>query len=269
MVLPVGLCESWEPIEDWTCQLPTSAYAVSGTAFAAATEVLYALSGRRFGLCSVTLRPCRRDCYGDTWWRGGNWWEYGRYPQPALIGGLWYNLTCGSCSGGCSCARVSEVTLPGPVASITQVKVDGVALVKNVDYRLDDWRLLVRLGGAEWPICNNLNLADTEVGAWSVTFQAGEAVPTLGQMAVGILAVEFAKALICDSTCGLPKPVQSIARQGVNITFLDPNEMFANGRTGLYIPDMFLQTFNPDNKRQRAQIYDIDTIGTRRQLGTG
>lgn len=264
---PPGLCEPWEPI--WTCALPTEAYSVTGTAVQMASEVLWALTARRFGLCNVTIRPCRRDCFNSNWGGWNNWWEFGYYPQPALIGGLWYNLTCGSCSDGCSCSRISDVMLPGPVYEIGAVKVDGVVLTKNTDYRLDDYRRLVRLGGHEWPLCNDLNLADTEVGTWSVTFSQGEPVPELGRIAVGILATEFAKMLICDSSCALPKPVQSLSRQGVNITFLDPNEVFATGRTGLYVPDIFISTYNPNNLRRRSAVYDIDNLNNRRQLSTG
>lgn len=264
---PPGLCEAWTPI--WTCALPTSANAVTGTAVQVASEILWALSGRRFGLCNITLRPCRRECFSDTWWAGGHWWEVGMYPQPALISGRWYNITCGSCDDGCSCTSISDVMLPGPVYEVGLVKVDGVALTKNVDYRLDDFRRLIRLGGESWPLCNDLNLADDQPGTWSVTYSYGEPVPQMGQLAVGILATEIAKMLICDTSCALPKPVQSLSRQGVNITFLDPNEVFANGRTGLYLPDMFISTYNPNNLRQRARVYDIDNVGANRQLGTG
>lgn len=265
MSLPPGLCESWEPV--WTCALPTDNSAVSGTAIEMASEVLWSLTARQFGLCTVTLRPCRRDCYNGT----ANWHEYGTYPTPALIDGLWFNVACGggNCDDGCSCTRVSTVTLPGPVHEVTAVKVDGVTLVKNVDYRLDGYRSLIRLGGAEWPSCNDLNLADTQAGTWSVTFTQGQEVPSLGRVAVGILAAEFMKMLLCDSTCALPKPIQSLSRQGVNITFLDPNEVFADGRTGLYVPDMFISTYNPRGLRSRSVAYDVDKLAARRQLATG
>ena len=265
--IPAGLCEAWEPI--WTCALPTSANAVTGDAVMMASEVLWALTARRFGLCNITLRPCRRGCFNPVWGGSGNWWEYGTYPTPALVGGLWYNITCGSCDDGCSCTRVSDVMLPGPVYEVGLVKVDGVTLVKNVDYRLDDYRRLVRLGGQEWPLCNDLNLADDQPNTWSVTFSQGEPVPRLGQIAVGILATEFAKMLICDASCALPKPVQSLSRQGINLTFLDPNEVFADGRTGLYVPDMFISTYNPNNLRSRSKVYNIDDLSTPRQLQTG
>lgn len=265
--VPPGLCEAWEPI--WTCALPTSANAVTGTAVQVASEVLWSLTARQFGLCTITLRPCRRDCYGSTWPGWGQWWEYGTYPTPALIGGSWFNLTCGSCDDGCSCTRVSDVMLPGPVWEVGLVKVDGEILVKGTDYRLDDYRRLVRLGGNEWPICNNLNLDDSQPGTWSVTFAQGQPVPELGRLAVGILATEIAKMLICDSSCALPKPVQSLSRQGVNLTFLDPNEVFADGRTGLYLPDLFISTYNPNKLRNRSKVYNIDDLSTPRQLGTG
>lgn len=137
-------------------------------------------------------------------------------------------------------------------------------LTQGTDYRLDNNRLLVRLGGEQWPTCNDLNLADTEVGTWSVTFRGGEPLTTLGQAAVGVLATEFTKLLLCDDSCQLPKPVQSISRQGVNITFLDPNEMFADRRTGLYLPDLFISTYNPHGLVRRARAYDVDAPFPRR-----
>lgn len=265
--VPPGLCEPWDPI--WTCTLPTSANAVTGDAVQIASEILWGMTARQFGLCNVTIRPCRRSCFTTNWSGWGNWWEFGTYPTPALIDGLWYNIACGGCDDGCSCTRISDVMLPGPVFEVGLVKVDGVILVKNVDYRLDDYRRLIRLGGAEWPICNDLNLADDQPGTWSVTFSQGQPVPRLGRIAVGVLATEIAKMLICDNSCALPKPVQSLSRQGVNITFLDPNEVFADGRIGLYIPDLFISTYNPNKLRSRSMVYDIDNLNNRRQLQTG
>ena len=257
---PPGLCTAWEPI--WPCDIPASSSAVTGSALQMASEVLWGLTARRFGLCSVTLRPCRKDCTGIV--------TSDSYPTPMLISGSWYNITCGSgCGDDCSCVSVSEVILPGPVYEVTEVKIDGVILTKDVDYRLDDFRRLVRLGGPVWPLCNDLNLADTEINTWSVTFDQGEAVPTLGKVAVGILANEFTKMLVCDNTCALPKPVQSLSRQGINLTFLDPNEVFASGRTGLYVPDIFISTYNPNNLRNRARVYNIDGMSQRRMLNTG
>lgn len=261
MTLPPGVCEVWDPT--WTCRLPTTSYGVSGQAATIATEILYALSGRQFGLCTRTLRPCRANCYGDVWSSQG----VAGYPQPTLLKGQWFNLACGDCSSGCSCTTVSEAVLPGPVHAITEVKIDGVVLASTA-YRLDDWRLLVRVDGSSWPLCNDLNLEDTEIGTWSVDVQIGVPVPPLGQLAVAELGTEIAKFISCDDTCVLPKPIQSITRQGISISFLDPNEVFADGRIGLYFCDLFIQTYNPNKLRRRSRAYDIDLLANWRHVGS-
>ena len=122
-----GPCSDW-PVQ-WTCELSTLNPAVTGIAVATATETLYALTGMRFGLCEVTLRPCRDDCTDGRFYDDfGPPWTGQAWPQPALIGGLWFNLTCGSCTSGCGCVRVSEVRLPAPVYDITEVVIDGEGL---------------------------------------------------------------------------------------------------------------------------------------------
>lgn len=268
--LPAGLCAPWDVIwpqnADGTVDLPTGAEAVTGTAVTVATEVLYALTARRFGLCTITLRPCRRECYSASWWAQTSVLPFNQTLTPAASS-YWLGMACGGCGTDCSCTNISEVALPGPVYDVTQVKINGVVLAANVDYRLDNNRLLVRLGN-EWPSCNDLNLEDTELNTWSVTIQQGEPVPTLGQIAVGELASQFVHMLLDTGKCMLPKPVQSIARQGVNITFLDPNEAFAAGRIGLYMSDLFIQTYNPNGRRNRAKVYNIDNLSTARRLGS-
>lgn len=264
--LPSGVCAPWDPMYPTGCTMPEGYESVESTALDMATEVLYALTARQFGLCTVTLRPCRRECYSSSWWQGSGWSPYTTALTPHA-GQYWLGMSCGSCGTGCSCASLSEVALPGPVYDVIEARVDGVLLTKNVDYRLDNNRLLVRLG-AEWPTCNDLNLADTELGTWSVTAQQGQPVPMLGRSALGELAIEFMKMLLCDDACMLPKPVQSLSRQGVNITFLDPNEVFASGRIGLYMSDLFIQTYNPNGRRSRAKVYDIDALMNSRRLGS-
>lgn len=263
-----GPClDTWDPV--FPCPLPAGSEAVSGIGIEAAVNVLWSLSGRQFGLCTKTLRPCRKECYGEVWpfgwmeWSGGARGGWG-WPYPALIRGQWFNLACGSCAGGCSCNTISEAILPGPITAVTEVKVDGEILTPGVDYRVDDFRKLVRLGGEEWPMCNDLNLNDDQPGTWSVTLANGQPVPALGKVALGLLAIEFIKAIMCDATCALPKSVQSIARQGVNVTFLDPAQVFAEGQTGLYVPDLFISTYNPKRLARRARVYDIDESDNRR-----
>lgn len=257
-VYKFGPCEPWEPI--WNCNISAivGAPAVTGNAVQAASEILYQLTAQRFGLCNVKLRPCRQSCYGNfPWWE---WWQYGTYPQPYWWNGTWYNLACNSCpSNSCSCVGLDETLLPGPVVEITEVKLDGVVLTKNVDYRIDDYRKLVRLNGVLWPFCQNMNLADTEVGTWSVTANYGEIVPVLGRMAVGELATEIVKFLVCDNTCALPQGVVDVSRQGVSMTIANISELFKTGFIQLRMCDLFIKTANPNHLQARAAVYDLDS----------
>lgn len=250
-----GPCETW-PVK-WRCSLSGEDPAVTGVALQAASEVLYQLSGQRFSSCEVTIRPCREECYSTGWGGWAGWWQYGTYPQPAFINGTWYNLTCGTCGSGCSCTPLSEVFLPGPVQSVTEVKVDGVVLVSGVDYRVDDYRKLVRLGGAVWPYCNELNLADTEVGTWSVTVVYGESVPVLGQIAVGEIACSFLDYLN-GGECDLPAGLTDISRQGVSMTFANATVDLVAFFARFPMSYLFIKTFNPNGLMARARAYDLD-----------
>ncbi len=252
-----GPCSAWTPV--WCVDLPLSTSAVSGVALQAATEILWAKSGRQFDECTMTLRPCRRDCWGQAnfpWFR--SWNEYGaRWPFPYNFNGQWFNLGCGGCPGSCSCTVLYTALLPDPTSSVTQVKVDGEVLSPTA-YEVWDHRILMRRDGSDWPICNNLNLDDTEVGTWSVTITVGTPVPVLGRMAVAELTRELALACIGDPSGQRPRPVQQVVRQGVSSTFLDPNEVFADGRIGLTRSDFFISTFNPSGIAARAQAIDVD-----------
>jgi hypothetical protein len=260
-----GPCEPWDPIwprGDCAVILETATAEVTGWAIQAASEILYQLTAQRFSLCQVELRPCRQSCYGNFPWY--SWWQYGTYPQPYWWNGTWYNLACGSCPGdSCSCPGLDQTTLPGPVASITSVTVDGVLLVPGTDYRLDDYRKLVRLGGQLWPFCQNMNLAATEVGTWSVVAVYGEAVPVIGRMAVGELGLELVKYIMCDDTCAIPRGTVDISRQGVSMTIGSIAELFNTGFIQLRMCDLFIQTANPNHLKARSFVYDLDGPGPR------
>lgn len=255
-----GPCHPYE----WVgCTIPLEAAAVSGTAIAAASEILYYASGQRFDSCQVTIRPCRKECYGDGWPRlAGGWWEFGTWPQPLLYAGSWYNIACGMCGTGCSCSIVSETILPGPVQEIVQVTVDGEVLVDGTDYRLDDYRKLVRLGGNLWPLCNDLNKGITETGTWSVTAIYGEPFPNLGKIAMGQLLCNIIADLIGED-CTLPDNVTNITRQGLSFTLQDVNDAIESGFDELKYVNKFIQRFNPNKLQGRARLYDPDDPGFR------
>lgn len=253
-----GPCEPWPAnfVCDITCESPSA----TGTAVQMATEVLWALSGRQFGLCEVTLRPCRRDCADGYWDTQFVPWS-GTYPQPALIGGQWFNLVCGGCGGDCSCTTISEVVLPNVVNEVLEVKVDGQVLDAG-EYRVDNGNLLVRLG-ADWPRCQELNLPDTEEDTWSVTAVYGLEVPEAGQWAVGELACELLKGMRGEE-CRVPANVTQMQRQGVTYNF---SELLKDGKLGMYFTDLFLGSFNPNGLTSRSRTYSVDRAPARR-VGT-
>lgn len=250
-----GPCAPWTPI--WCGTISPSVAAVTGTFVGVATEILWAKSGRQFGFCDSTLRPCRKDCFGGAWPFQQRWWEYGTtWPYPYWYNGQWFNLGCGGCPGTCSCTVIYEALLPMPVDSITTVKVDGQTLDPS-KYKLYNDRSLLRTDGNPWPLCNDLNKDDSQVGTWSVTAHFGVTVPDAGRLALGELTEQL--ALACTGqNCKLPTPVQQLVRQGVSMTFLDPNVVFADGKLGLYFCDLFISSFNPQGIGARAQAIDVD-----------
>lgn len=254
-----GPCADW-PCR-WICDVSSESPTATGAAVTAATYVLWALSGRQYGTCTTTLRPCRRECYDDAWWNtyAAPWSTYTDYVGSTYP---WFVLGCGGCRGSCSCSQISEVLLPSPVQSITTVKLDGVAAPTG-SYRLDNDRLLVRTDGQVWPRCNDLSKDDTQVGTWSVTAVYGQPVPKMGEVAMGELACEILKAMNGEE-CRLPAGVTQLTRQGVSISVPDIGAIFQDGRTGLYLVDMFLISANPKKIMQRGRIYSPDRMIHRR-----
>lgn len=254
-----GPCLNYQPLFTF-CPLPAGSEAVSGYALQAASELLYYATAQRFDECQVTLRPCRRDCYGSLAYNAGFWWD-GGWPTPVNLNGRWYNLTCGICGDNCSCSAISETVLPGPVRRVVQVTVDGVILTPDVDYRLDNYRKLVRLGDI-WPFCNDLNKDISQPDTWSVTASYGEPLPVLGQLAAAELTAEITKDLTCGS-CALPPGVTNITRQGVTMELESAKELRDADLFGLRYVDRFIRTYNPHGLTARAQVYDIDGPGYR------
>lgn len=259
-----GPCDTLPVV--WGDCFDTLSPAVTGSALQAASELVWTLSGRQFGLCTQVLRPCRQECQGMPWPASGVQWPNvypgQTYPLPFWWNGQWLNLTCGSCASDCSCATVEEVALPGGVYQVLQVLIDGVELSPS-SYRLDDNRLVVRTDGGAWPLCNDLSKNDTEVGTWSITAQWGQPLPELGKIAVGELACEIGKYL-SGQDCALPAAITSLSRQGVSLSFVDANEALNNGKIGLHFTDMFLSAFNPGGLRARSRVYSVDGPNPRR-----
>lgn len=219
-----------------------------------ASELMDAFSGRRFGGCEVTLRPCRRECADAPWAGGVTEWP-GAY-------GRWFESICGGCRGPCSCVSLSEIVLPVPVSGVGSVVIDDVTLSPTA-YRVDDHRLLVRQDGGSWPSCNNLSKASGP-GTWSVTAAYGLPVPVGGQVAVGELACEIIRALKGED-CRLPKRMTALVRQGVTVSFPDTSELLDKGLLGLPLSDWWLSSVNPNHLKRRSRVYRVDNSPARRK----
>lgn len=252
-----GCCDQWETFDPATQQL----------AIAWSTYILWALSGRRYGPCSVILRPCNPKC--------GQYGGYMTFPvgqpgssgsgQPWMIpyvdNGIWRN--CG-CTGGCSCRAACEITLPGPVAAVNNVMIDGVEL-DPAAYRLDSYRgrdVLVRIDGECWPDCQDMALDNDAVGAFAVTYSRGIAVPRAGQIAAGELACEFAKAC-AGAACTLPQNLASLSRNGVEVTVMDPETLLDQGLTGIANVDLWIRAVNPGRLAAPPRVFSSDVPGER------
>jgi hypothetical protein len=259
-----GPCTGWVSAEEVAscCSVEVgSDFDLFEQAAATASQILYELSARQFpGLCERTVRPCeKRSCGFQVLSRGhvidwnGCW--AGDCWQPAL----------------CDCQPVSQVVLPNyPVREIVEVKIDGVVLAPS-EYRLDRWNVLTRLASSDgtrqlWPSCQRLDLADDEVGTFSIRYLHGANPPQAGVSAAAQLACEIYKA--CPGNqgvggeCLLPSGTVRVTRQGVTIErarFL--SWAFSRERgwvTGLPLVDLFLGTYNPLGKRRRPAIWSPD-----------
>lgn len=220
-----------------------------------AALVLWAATGRRFGPCEMTVRPCGAMCndcpqgyYYDLY--GGTWLPY-------IWNGEWHNCWCGS--SWCTCDPACQVYLPGPVDEIIEVRVNGEILpASGGAYFVLDQQFLVRVDtDACWPLCTDQSKAYGDPDAFEVTYTRGIPIPEQLIAAAGVLACEYAKACV-GSPCRLPGRVASISRQGVNINMVDVNILLANGLTGLAEVDQVIVSLNPYALKGRTRYYSPD-----------
>lgn len=218
-----------------------------------ATSVLWALTGRRFGPCAVTVRPCSPEgertymTYGvwlDGTGSGGGW-------IPSIWNGSWRNCGCGY--GSCACEPASQVWLPGPVAGVSEVRVDGVVVASSA-YRVDNASWLVRTDGGVWPAFQDMGAGPLESGSFVVTYLRGELVPDGGAAAAGALACEFVKAC-SGQPCRFPKRVTSVSRQGVTVS---AQETIQAGETGIPEVDLWVRAWNPGKLWARGRVFTPD-----------
>lgn len=245
-------CEGWTPAVDTCTGWASNTQPIRDYATALATLVLWAATGRRYGRCLVTLRPCGPVdpvLYRTYPVQDGNFWTLigtsGGVIGPVAFGGC--------CAGGCVCSP-SEIVLPGPVSEVVEVQVDGV--VVNTDgYRLDGERL-VRIGST-WPVTQDLSAAAGADNTWQVTYRRGREVPPVLQNAAGLFACEVAKAR-SGGSCALPARITSVSRQGVDVQLLSVEDFLDKGLTGYEQVDMVIRALNPGGLHAAPRVLSLD-----------
>lgn len=207
-----------------------------------ATSSLQMLTYNRVGTCPITIRPCPKVS------RCGCGWN------PHIRNGQWYN----DCPCRTSCSPLSEIDIPGPVGYIDSLLIDGVEWdLTNGDWRLDNGHLLVWQGEGTSPIpeTQNLNLPDSEVGTWSITYSKSYPVLQDARLAVTLLAMEFAEACKPKGKCKLPRGVTNVVRNGVS--FSVEAGLFPGGLTGIDVVDQFILKWAPAGSPVRnATVFD-------------
>lgn len=243
---------------------------------AAATDLLFVLSGRQYRTGRSVVRPTQISSgyanqnylypyssmsgYGDSWGFAAGWaWT-------AVGMGWWQNGQ-----------DASEVVLQGPVTKINGVMLNGQNLggwpPNNPNFTLYDRRRLVlninaNLSGANaWPWNQQIQLPLSESGTFGIDYEWGRPPPEAGRLACVELAVQLALSLSGDNSARLPSRVLSVATQGITVAVGDPLTYIRDDLTGLPICDLFLNAVNPNKLRRRSAFLAPNSILGREQQG--
>jgi hypothetical protein len=245
--IELGVCDGWAEVPEDRRE----------TALELASSFLWAATGRRYGVCPVTVRPNQS---------GGAELAYRAFPVapglagmgvpggPFLFGGRWFNAGCASaCCGNQACA----IVLRGPVASVDEVMV-GEDVIPPSSYRVDvsgGAYLLVRIDGECWPVCQTVAAEPGEAGSFTVTYGYGLALPVALQVAAAMLACEYASAL-AGGPCKLPAKMTRLSRQGVEVELEPPAP--DDGKTGIREVDDVISSLNPGRRASPPSILSLD-----------
>jgi len=205
-----------------------------------AAGFLWAATGRQYGGCPRTYRPCREGCGPALNCCGGYAGPSVRSVPWRAPGSLdWVNVSCGTCLKGCQCSAVSEVYL-SDVDQVLNVRIDGVDYDPCSMVAVYDRSRIVRTDGGSWPVCQELGKTDGP-GTWSIEVLQGLCVPDGGDWATGTLMCEFLKSCLKRSDCQLPRRLQTITRNNVTLGFNDRFENLAIMRTGIWEIDAWIE----------------------------
>lgn len=210
-------------------EMPDPTNPFNESALEVASHILYKLTGEKFqGIHTVTemYNPNEASQIMPT--------------QPAVIQGNMYNLPRNSTG------HTKLHLRHRPIREIVSITEMNKELDPN-SYEIRNRSFIVKKNKLPW-ISDILNEIE-------VTYVYGAKPPTAGKFAAIKLAHEITLSWQESSECALPTRLSSVARQGVQITVLDPQEFLDKGRTGLYEVDLFLRVYNPDGAKKKAKLY--------------
>lgn len=214
-------------------------------ASAAAILFMWAATGRRYGIRTMSIQPHNPRSPEPL---------YRTYPVSDPFGYALAGPGLAWLSGvGAGCSHRCEVELPGPVVDIVEVRVDGVPV--DAVYEIQNGRLLVRTDGLCWPTCQTYGAA---VPGFEVDYHAGRRVPDEVQRAAELLACEYASDC-AGGECRLPARLRSITRQGVSVDMEEVDvEELGKLRTGIKAVDDIIAADNPYGLTEPRQIVSPD-----------
>lgn len=219
-----------------------------------AWATLQTLTGYRLSLCALEISPGRAACDPGTYFTAPVGGAQGPFHPYLGIDGQWRNAVHRS---GCRCDLSTELRLPGTVARMIAVEVDGVVLGPTA-YRVENGSILVRVDGKTWPLASSAHAEPGALGSIMVTYFDGAAPDNLADWAAGKLAREYL-ALLEGKRCVLPSQVTAVTRQGV--TFEMAQSAFSPGQaTGIVEVDAYVARLNPHGLKVPSRVFSIDTM---------
>lgn len=205
---------------------------------------LTALTLQRVGGTPVTVMP-------EPSWRQ---WGYSAV-RDGIYGPFMVNFSGEDLRAGWLFEHIEALVIPGHVAAVEQVVIDGTTLDPQ-KYRVEDGNRLIRTDGGLWPTRQGQN--------FTVRYYDTAPPGELGSYALGVLAAEFAKLItMSKEKCRLPRSITNVSRQG--LTFEIAKGMFPDGLTGIPEVDAFIYLYNPHGLKVRPRVYSPD-LPKRRQV---
>lgn len=227
-----------EPFAEEVCDCPEGSD--PDRALRIATNILWRLTGHRYGCCPITVAPCLPDqcsCPG-TW-------------EPRLVDGKMFN--CCTNSG----MTREQVRLPlAPVCEITAVTIGGTVLDPS-EYKLIHHQYIERCGDS-WPTASPCGCGtggcDVCEPAWTIEYLWGRKVPEDLVWATEQYASQLCLLECGSDECRLPDNIIQVSRQGVTQVFSDPSNFVVEGRTGLPEVDLIIESLG--GRRRAGRVID-------------